>query len=56
MLTEMTSLQNFTDEDKSLSNIRSQESDICCNAYALGNKYLGGKTIALAEGGKAIPS
>ncbi|PMD14251.1 hypothetical protein NA56DRAFT_584071 [Hyaloscypha hepaticicola] len=55
-LTKTTSLQNFTDEDKTLSNIKSQGFDIYYNASAVGNKYLGSKTIALAGGGKAIPS
>lgn len=55
-LTKTTSLQNFTDEDKTLSNIKSQGFDIYYNASAVGNQYLGGKTIALAGGGKAIPS
>ncbi len=55
-LTKTTSLQNFTDKDTTFSNIKSQGLDIYYNASAVGNKYSGGKTIALAEGGKAIPS
>jgi hypothetical protein len=55
-LTKTTTLQNFTNEDATFSNIKSQGFDIYYNASALGSRYLGGKTIALAGGGKAIPS
>jgi hypothetical protein len=55
-LTKTTSLQNFTDDDTTFSNIKSQGFDIYYNASAAGNKYLGGKTIALTGGGKAIPA
>jgi hypothetical protein len=55
-LTKTTTLQNFTDEDTSLSNIKSQGFDIYYNASALENGYLKGKTVALVGGGKAIPS
>jgi hypothetical protein len=54
-LTRTTTLQNFTNEDVTLSNINSQGFDVYYTASAVGNEYLGGKTIALAGGGKAIP-
>jgi hypothetical protein len=55
-LTNTTTVQNFTDEDTTLSNICSQGFDVYYNASALLNGYLGGKTIALSGGGSAIPS
>ena len=55
-LTKTTTVQNFTDEDHTLSNINSQGFDIYYNASALLNGYLGGKTVPLVGGGKAIPS
>ncbi|KAE9364977.1 hypothetical protein N431DRAFT_353960 [Stipitochalara longipes BDJ] len=55
-LTNTTSLQNFTNEDTTLSNIDSQGFNVYYNATAGLNGYLGGKTIALAGGGKAIPA
>lgn len=55
-LTKTTTLQNFTNEDTSFSNINSQGFNIYYNASAGLNGYLRGKTFALAGGGKAIPA
>jgi hypothetical protein len=54
-LTNTTTLQNFTNEDTTLSNIDSQGFNIYYNASAGLNGYLGGETIALIGGGNAIP-
>jgi hypothetical protein len=54
-LTNTTTLQNFTNEDTTLSNIDSQGFNIYYNTSAGLNGYLGGETIALIGGGKAIP-
>jgi hypothetical protein len=54
-LTGNATLQNFTDTDSTLSNIKSQGYNIHYNSSASANKALGGKTLSLNGGGKAIP-
>jgi hypothetical protein len=54
-LTGDVTLQNFTDADATLSNIKSGGFNIKYNSTAPANKALRGKTIALSGGGKAMP-
>lgn len=55
-LTKTTTVQNLTNADTSFSNIDSQGFNLYYNSTAILNGYLGGKTISLIGGGKAIPS
>jgi hypothetical protein len=55
-LTKATTVQNFTNADTTLSNVNSQGFNLYYNASAILNGYLGGKTIDLVGGGKAIPA
>jgi hypothetical protein len=54
-LTNITTVQNLTDEDTTLSNIYSRGFDLVYNKSAVLNGWLGGRTIALAGGGNATP-
>ena len=54
-LTQTTIVQNLTDADSSLSNIKGNGNTLYYNASATSNGWLGAKTIALSGGGFAKP-
>jgi hypothetical protein len=54
-LTGNVGLQNFTDADTTLSNIKSHGFNITYNPLAPANKAWGGKTFKLPGGGYAAP-
>lgn len=56
VLTADTTLQNFTDQDSTFSNIQSNGFSIYYSKTADMNKYLDGKTYQLNGGGKLQPS
>jgi hypothetical protein len=55
-LTNTTTVQNLTNQDTTLANVKSQGFDVYYNASAVLNGWLGGKTFALSGGGSVIPS
>lgn len=54
-LTGTTYLQNFTDSDGTLSNIKSNGFDIEYNKTSTANKSWGGKSYSLPGGGRLVP-
>lgn len=54
-LTGSTTVQNFTNADKTLSNIRGNGHNLYYNSNALKNRWLKGRTIKLQGGGHAKP-
>jgi hypothetical protein len=54
-LTKSTTLQNFTDSDKTLSNVFSNGHNLYYNSSATKNRWLSGRTIKLTGGGVAKP-
>jgi hypothetical protein len=54
-LTGTTYLQNFTDSDGTLSNIKSNGFDIEYNKTSTANKSWGGKSCSLPGGGRLLP-